>query len=212
MPTVTGRNEPWPFLYLWCNHFWPKLSILNFCRRRSFKWYPDHSDSANEAWGKHKNAQKFYWKSQSKISCHYTWLHHGENCLSQWRFLRIFFSTASNASPVEGKSLQPKERKTERRKKNLSLLKILISVHARAKMLQNAMLVARKTSCHVVNVFFIRLKLFWSISSLKFSKMPKNGILAKSARSQWVKRLTNKRNIYFWFLSCYSWTGMLSET
>ena len=40
-------------------------------------------------------------------------------------------------------------------------LKILISAHARAKMLQIVMLGARRTSCHAVNAFLTRSKLIW---------------------------------------------------
>ena len=34
---------------------------------RSFQWCPDQSDWHNGAWTIHKNAQKFEWKTQSKI-------------------------------------------------------------------------------------------------------------------------------------------------
>ena len=76
VPSVTACDEPWPFFHFWHHHFWPKLasSILNFCRgTRSFQWYPDQSDWPNGALNMHKNAQKVEWKTQSKISCHYTW-------------------------------------------------------------------------------------------------------------------------------------------
>ena len=96
VPPVTTRDEPWPFFLFWRHHFWPKLasSILNFCRRkRSFQWWcPDQSDQPNGALDTHKNAQKVEWKTQSKISCHYTWLLHAKNCPSRWRFLRSFFN------------------------------------------------------------------------------------------------------------------------
>ena len=48
------------------------------------------SDQLNGAWNMHRNAQKFDWKTQSKIACNYTWLLHGKICLSCWHFLRIF--------------------------------------------------------------------------------------------------------------------------
>ena len=51
------------------------------------QWYPDQSDWLNGAWNMMENAQKFEWKTPSKISCHYTWLLHGKNCLSLWCFL-----------------------------------------------------------------------------------------------------------------------------
>ena len=100
MPPVTVCDEPWPLLHFWRHHFWPKFasSILNFCRRkRSFQWCLDQSDRPNGAWDMHKNAQKVEWKTQSKISCHYTWLLHGKNCPPRWRFLRSFL-TASKPS------------------------------------------------------------------------------------------------------------------
>ena len=97
---VTADDEPWPFFLFWCHHFWPKLasSILNFCRRkRSFQWCPDQSDRSNGALDMHRNAKKVEWKTQSEISCHYTWLLHATNCLSRWCFLRSFL-TASKPS------------------------------------------------------------------------------------------------------------------
>ena len=97
MPALTGRDEPWPFFHFWRHHFWPKLasSMLNFCRkRRSFQWCPDQSDRPNRAWDMHKNAQKVEQKTQTKISCHYTWLLHGKSCPSRWRFLRSFLTAS----------------------------------------------------------------------------------------------------------------------
>ena len=100
MPPVTTHDQPWPFFLFWRHHFWPKLasSILIFCRRkRSSQWCPDQSDWPNGALDMQKNAQKVEWKTQSKISCHYTWLLHAKNCPSRWRFLRSFL-TASKPS------------------------------------------------------------------------------------------------------------------
>ena len=97
VPPVTSHDEPWPFFRFWHHHFWPKFasSILNFCwRKRSFQWCPDQSDRPNGAWDMHKNAQKVERKTQTKISCHYTWLLHGKNCRSQWCFLRSFLATS----------------------------------------------------------------------------------------------------------------------
>ena len=100
VPPVTACDEPWPFFLIWRHDFWPNLaaSILNFCRRkRSFQWCPDQSDRPNGALDMRKNAQKVEWKTQSKISCHDTWLLHAKNCPSRWRFLRSFL-TASKPS------------------------------------------------------------------------------------------------------------------
>ena len=100
VPPVTACDEPWPFFLIWRHDFWPNLaaSILNFCRRkRSFQWCPDQSDRPNGALDMRKNAQKVELKTQSKISCHDTWLLHAKNCPSRWRFLRSFL-TASKPS------------------------------------------------------------------------------------------------------------------
>ena len=64
----------------------------------------------------HKNSKKVELKAQCKISCHYTWLLHGKNCLSRLRYLRSFFLTASKPLPVEGQSLQQKEKRRRKRK------------------------------------------------------------------------------------------------
>ena len=93
VPPVTARDESWPFFLFRRHHFWPKLapSILTFCRRkRSFQWCPDQSDRPKGALDTHKNAQKVEWKTQTKISCPYTWLLHARICSSRWRFLRSF--------------------------------------------------------------------------------------------------------------------------
>ena len=119
MPALTSRDEPWPFFLFWRHHFWPKLasSMLNFCRRRrSFQWCPDQSDQPNGAWDTcmHKNAQKVEQETQTKIYCHlYTWLLHGKNCPSWWRFLTA--SKPSRRSITEAK-IKEKEKK-ERQKK-----------------------------------------------------------------------------------------------
>ena len=147
---IYGLDEPWPFFHFWRHPFWSKLasSIPDFCRnRKSFQWCADQSDRPNGAWYMHKNAQKVERKTQTKISCHYTWLLHGKNCPSRWRFLRSF---KPEASPVEVQSLQQKEKKRRKRKgenkipkiekpKDVGhfreILEILISAHARVKML-----------------------------------------------------------------------------
>ena len=85
MLALTGRDEPWPFFHFWHHHCWPKLasSMLNFCgKRRSIQWCPDQS------------AQKVEQKTQTKISCHYTWPLHSKSCPSQWRFLRSFLTAS----------------------------------------------------------------------------------------------------------------------
>ena len=124
MQALTGRDEPWPFFHFWRHHFWPKLasSMLNFCRkRRSFQWCPDKSDPSNGAWDMHKNAQKVERKTQTKISCHYSWLFHGKNSLSQWRFLRSF-STASR--PIRRSITAAKRREKEKKERQKEIPKI----------------------------------------------------------------------------------------
>ena len=123
-------------------------SILHICtRKRSFQWCPDQSDRPNGALDMHKNAQKVEWKTQTKISYHCTWLLHGKNRASRWRFLRSFLT----ASKPSGRSItaakrKEKEKKETRRKKIPKIekpkdeghflvqnLKILISAHAESK-------------------------------------------------------------------------------
>ena len=122
VPPVTACEELWPFSHFWHHHFWPKLasSILNFGRRkRSFQWCPDQSDRPNGALDMHKNAQKVEWKTQSKISCHCTWLLHAKICPpSRWCFLRSFL-TASKPSRRSITAAKRKEKeKKGRRPKN----------------------------------------------------------------------------------------------
>ena len=115
MPALSGRDKPWPFFHFWRHHFWPKLasSILKFCRRkRSFQWCPRQSDRLNGVWDMHKNARKVEWKTHSKISCHYTWLLHGKNCPSWWRFL----GSLSTASKPSKRSITPAKRKEKEKK------------------------------------------------------------------------------------------------
>ena len=116
VPPVTARDELWSFFLFWRYHFWPKLapSILNFCRgKRSFQWCPDQIDRPNGALDIHKNAQKAEWKTQSEISCHYTWLLHAKNCPSWWRFVRSFLT----ASKPRRRSITAAKNKGKRRKR-----------------------------------------------------------------------------------------------
>ena len=122
VPPVTSSDEPGPFFHFWHHHFWPKLasSTLNFCKdKRSFQWCPDQSDCPNGAWDMHKNAQKLEWKTQSKISCHYTWLLHAKICPSRWRFLRSFL-TANKPSGRSITAAKRKEKEKKERQKNKS--------------------------------------------------------------------------------------------
>ena len=121
MPALTGCDESWPFFHFWRHHFWPKLasSMPNFCRRRrSFQWCPDQSDRPNGAWDMHKNAQKVERKTQTKICCHYTWLLHGKNCLSQWHFFRsLLMASKPSRRSITAAKTKEKEKKERRKKK-----------------------------------------------------------------------------------------------
>ena len=150
MPPVTARDEPWPFFLFWRHHLWPKLasSILNFCRRkRSFQWCPDQSDRPNVALDVRKNAQKVEWKTQSKISWHYTWLLHAKNCPCRWHFLRSFLTASKPSRRWITAEKQREKEKKERRKKFPKIekpkdvghfivqnLKVLISAHGQVTM------------------------------------------------------------------------------
>ena len=95
----------------------------------------------------HKNAKKVEQKSQTKISCHYTWLLHGKNCLSQLCFLRGFLTTSKPSGRSITAAARKEKEKKERQKKIRKIkkpkdvghfliqkLKILISTHARVEM------------------------------------------------------------------------------
>ena len=56
----------------------------------------------------HRNAEKFDWKTQSKIACDYTWLLDCKPCLYWWCFVGILLSF-NQSSTVEGQTLQPKD-------------------------------------------------------------------------------------------------------
>ena len=117
IPATTSCDECWPLFHFWCHHLWPKLAsfILKYCKRKgSFQWYPDESDQLSGAWNIHKIiAQKFEWKTWSKISCGNTWLLRGKICPYPGCFLRIFWT---GSSQVEGQSLQQKDKKRWKRK------------------------------------------------------------------------------------------------
>ena len=105
------------------------------------------SDQPNGARDMHKIAQKVERKTQTKISCHYTWLLLGKNCLPRWRFLRSFL-TASKPIRRSITAAERKEKKKKERRKKIPKIekpydvghflvqkrKILISAHARVKM------------------------------------------------------------------------------
>ena len=135
MPALTSREEPWPFFHFWCHHFVPKLawSMLNFRRkRRSIQWCPDQSDRPTGAWDMHKNAQKVEKKTQTKISCHYTWLPHGKSCPSRWRFLSSFLTASKpirrSITAAKRKAKEKKERRKINSKNRKALRRRSLSV------------------------------------------------------------------------------------
>ena len=119
-----ARNRPW-----WASAFLPLLTSIPFDQN----WHHLYPTCAG---GKHisndaqirvtsrmapeirtkLNAQKAEWKTQSKISCHFTWLLHRKNCPSRW--LRSFL-TASKPSRRSITAAKRKEKeKKERQKKH----------------------------------------------------------------------------------------------
>ena len=93
----------------------------------------------------HKNAQKVKTETQSKISCHYTWLLHGKIVLDD-AFLEVFLTASKPCRRLKKrKEKEKKERRRRKFKKKIEKrkhvchflphkLKIVISAHARAKM------------------------------------------------------------------------------
>ena len=123
VPAITGRDELWPFFHSWRHHFWPKLasSIFNFCRRKSsFQWCPDQSDRPKRAWDMHKHAQNDEWKTQNKISFHYTWLLHCKNWPPWWYLLGSFLI----ASKPSRRSITAAERNENEKKERGKIPKI----------------------------------------------------------------------------------------
>ena len=203
VPPITGHDEPWPFFHFWRHHFWPKLASSTGGKDLS-------SDAQNRVIGSRepdeictKNAQNVEWKTQTKISCHYTWLLHGKNCLSRWRFLRCFLTVSKPGRRSITAAKRNEKVKKERRKKNIPKIEKPIDVgnFLVQKLSQNfdfctcpsQNVLQRDTSgkkgkwaCCKMH-FSTRLKLFWPRSSLKTTKMSKKRIFAKSSRSQWVK-------------------------
>ena len=118
----------------------------------------------------HENAQKFHWKTQSKIAYDFTCNLPVSITFSPAEFFEL------EASPAE------KERV------HLTRPKIKFWRPLTTKQIcRNVELVERKaywTYCHVTNAFLSRAE---QISRLKTSKMSENAFLAKSSGSQWVK-------------------------
>ena len=135
----------------------------------------------------HEKVQKVEWRTQSKISCHYTWLLHAKNYPSRWCFLRSFL-TASN--PSRRSITAAKRREKEKKEGRKKIPKFWFLRMLESQCTKTSLLVARRASCCVANAFSTGLKVIWLRSSLKMTKMSKKALFVKSSRSQWVKQRT----------------------
>ena len=146
---ITGRDKLWPFFHFWRHHFWPKLAFTEIGPMEP------------------EICTKMPKKLSEKLREEFLATTHGYSMVKVARLYDTFLEvllTASKPSrrPVTGaksKVNEKKERWHQRlknwkawRRRSLSCLKILLSVHARAKMLQNVMqhVIARTPSFHVV--------------------------------------------------------------
>ena len=149
----------------------------------------------------HENAQK--WTETSEQNC--LRLH----VASPWKFAHLhdafseFFKL--EASPVEGQSLQQKDKKRRNRKsakklkKNLGHFLVQKSRNFDFCSCPSENAVKRGASekngvLPLANAFLSRLELIWPISRLKISKMSKNTFLAKRSGSQWVKKIRKEKS------------------
>ena len=88
------HNHPWqafPFVPLLMSSPLIKIVIFYTQLLQEEKICPNYYDTQirvinSMVQNMHKNAQKFEWNTQSKISCHYMWLLHSKNCLPWWCF------------------------------------------------------------------------------------------------------------------------------
>ena len=129
------------------------------------------------------------WKTQSKISTHYTWLLHGKNCSPQRCYLRIF-GTGSKPSRRFSKKKSKEKRKCEKKitkiKKSKDIghfpINMLISAYAQAKWKER----------HAVTLqmpFWADWSYFGLFPAWKSPKCPKKCVFGKkkNCKSQWVK-------------------------
>ena len=119
----------------------------------------------------HKNAQKAERKTQSKISCHYTWLLHDKNCCPDDAFLEL---KIFNCKQAQQKVNQ--KRKGEKRIKNIERPKIFYFC---AGLSQNVAkqdaIVARKA-----------LKLTWNKRNITLSDISSVFILEELKMVEWT--------------------------
>ena len=112
-----GRNRPWRALA-----FLPKSSVLTKIGIIYTQLLQEENifpimEPAKWSLMLAQKVSKSEWKTQSKISCHYTWLLHDKNCPSRWRFLRSLLTARNTAAKRKEKE------KNERRKKFIKIEK-----------------------------------------------------------------------------------------
>ena len=109
LPEIT-QDGGWPLFQFWRYHLWPKLalSILKFCRSEWSK------NVLTGAWDMYNNAQKFEWKSCSKISailhlqCSYSMVNiaHGKKTFSENLWTERSIAAAKISEKKRKKSLK----------------------------------------------------------------------------------------------------------
>ena len=101
-------------------HFWPKLTSSMYAQllqvERIFSIIPRSECSASWCL---RYAQKVEWKIWSKISCHYTWLLHGEICSSLWCPLWSFLAASKPIRRPITEAKRKEKGKKEKRKEKL---------------------------------------------------------------------------------------------
>ena len=130
-----ARNRPWrtlAFLPHLTSSLLTKIGIIYTHLLQEEKIFPMMPRSEWSAeWNlryaqKCKNVKKVEWKTQSKISWHYTWLLHAKNCpASRWRFLRSFLTVNKTSRKLITAAKRREREKKERRKKKIQKSKTL---------------------------------------------------------------------------------------
>ena len=93
MPAVTGHDEAFAFLPLLTSSLLTKIGIIYTAGGKDLSIDAQiRMIGLKEPEICTKMLKKMSEKTQSKISCHYTWLLHGKNWSPRWHFLRSFFN------------------------------------------------------------------------------------------------------------------------
>ena len=195
MPPITACDEPWSFFLFWHHRFLTKIICTQLLQEEEiFPMIPRSEWSAQWSLRYAQKCSKSWVKNlEQKISCHYSWMLHAKNYLSQWRFLRSFLTASkpSRRSITAGKARGKEKKKGQ--KKNSKIKKPRDVGHFLAQKLSqnfdfcacpghNALkhdVVARKASCCVANAFSTGSKIIVLRSSLKINKMSKKHTLCK---------------------------------